>query len=245
MPQPADPTARLAARLAEAGLDLIREFPLDDDACALFPFERFGRPRSRGYLVGNTRALWAPFLAWLRQQDPMPKDPVDTYVESSIERAVAALTQASEVRVALYWSHRTNYQGTRSEPTAVPIQRLARHIGLCALSPVQLSVHETYGPWISLRAVICVDWPAQAHQDAPKTAPCDHCPRPCEAPFRTALARAQSASDASLSASVKIDWRLWLEVRQSCPVGRDFEYPADQSAYHYLADPALLRQAGS
>ncbi|MEN9577183.1 MAG: hypothetical protein RJA70_192 [Pseudomonadota bacterium] len=245
MPPPNEPAVLLGAALARTGIDLVTPFAVDGDACQLFPFERFGKSRTLGFLIGNTRALWAPFRKWTAEQSPLPPEPLDTYVETAVLQAVADLTTSSGSASAVYWSHRTDYPLGAGESGAIPVQRLARHIGFASLAPVQLSVHPVYGPWVSLRAVVCVDRPAPPSRAAPRDAPCDECPKPCQAPFALALARLQDRSAGSLASAVRSDWRGWLSVRQSCPVGGSSEYSEEQSEYHYLRDPALLRKSPS
>ena len=43
--------------------------------------------------------------------------------------------------------------------------------------------------------------------------------------------------------SVTRDWRLWLAVRDACPLGREHRYDDDQLRYHYTKDVAALRSA--
>ena len=39
-------------------------------------------------------------------------------------------------------------------------------------------------------------------------------------------------------------WRLWLAVRDACPVGREHRYGDDQIGYHYRHDRTLLCPGG-
>lgn len=232
-------------RLNDAGLDLLRPFLIDDECSKLFPFERFGRERNLGLLVGNTRALWQPFTDWYGQQHPTPSHPIDTYVQRQLEacrQAVKPLT------TRLYLSHQMDFplaDGTRGP---VPMVRLAAQVGLTGVSPVHLAVHPTYGLWISLRAVFSfdADWTDGARHDvaakdettdAPERhAPCERCQAPCV----DALSQAQQ----TLTRTGRIDaqnWRAWLGIREVCPVGGQWAYPEKQSEYHYTHNQRLLR----
>src|SRR5579862_9261859 len=77
------------AVLADAGFDIVHE--LDTAVLAGEPgLEALVDPeRRRGILIGNTRALWPPFLA-ARAADPelaADPDPIQRYTEAAIARA--------------------------------------------------------------------------------------------------------------------------------------------------------------
>jgi methylmalonic aciduria homocystinuria type C protein len=59
--------------------------------------------------------------------------------------------------------------------------------------------------------------------------PCDACPRACGPALERAL-----AGD---------DWRLWLAVRDACPLGAEHRYSEEQVRYHYTKDVDALRAA--
>ena len=219
--------AGFAARLCAHGLDLVRPFAVADVAAALgdFPLETFGQPRALGLVVGNSRALWPRLLAEL--PEPMGEHPVDEHCA----RALSAAAAATGLRHTIYPSHVT-------EPRAIPIQRIAAAAGLADLSPSHLSVHPQHGPWIALRAVVTFDAEGPPLPEEPP-ALCARCDRPCMAALDRALAVDQHRNRASIAEHQK----LWIAVRDACPVGRDSRYGADQIGYHYGKDRALLRRS--
>lgn len=175
------------ARLAQAGFDLAHAF--DVHAAAREPgLEPLAGGGALGILIGNTRALWPPFSAALR--DPAlagEAHPLDHYTERVIDAAFAG--------ARICYAHR------RIGDTFLPFQRLAVVTGLGALSPSQLVIHPVYGPWFAMRAVIVVD--GTPPDRLPIAPPCR-----CEAACKAAFARASATSDP----------RDWVAVRDACTV---------------------------
>jgi hypothetical protein len=181
--------------LAAAGFDLVHAF----DA-AIAPWLAHDRG---ALLVGNTRALWAPFCAAMT--DPAlaaERDPLDRYTERTLEAAYPT--------AKILYAHRS-YDGA-----FLPFQQLAVAAGLAALAPTHLLVHPIHGPWFALRAVILVDDLAPARVPVAKPCACDGT---CEAAF----ARAVAMPD---------DWRAWLAMRDACTL-RSSRYSDEQIRYHY------------
>jgi methylmalonic aciduria homocystinuria type C protein len=224
---------RLAAALAAPGLDIVHPFPVaafNDRADAAQRLPDLGRADALGVLIGNTRALWAPFVAACAA-DPALRasaDPVDRYVE----RCVGAAVDALGIRGIVRWAH--------APPPRLPIQRLADATGLAPLSPVGLNVHPVYGPWLALRAAVVLDVAAPPALPA-AALPCGDCPRTCGPAFDRA--RAAQRGRFGLART----WRLWLAVRDACPIGRAHRYDEAQIRYHYARDRAALdaRAAGA
>jgi len=190
------------ANLTAAGFDVAHTF--DTAAVAGEPGLAMLAGEARlGILIGNTRALWPPFTAAMR--DPAlaaERDPLERYTEQTIGAAFPTGAR-------IFYGHRL-YDGA-----FVPLQRLAAATGLGALSPNHLVIHPIYGPWFALRAIVVT------HGDPPARAaiamPCA-CSSSCTASFM----RAQRSDD----------WRDWLAVRDSCAL-RSWRYSDDQIRYHY------------
>jgi methylmalonic aciduria homocystinuria type C protein len=222
------------SRCAAAGLDLVQPFQVAWYNCAVddaFRLPDFGRSSALGVLVGNTRAIWPRFLDAVRANRPGldERHPLDSYVEATVLPALEPLTHRSEVR----WAH-------NPPPCRVAMQRLAHVSGLAYLSPSHLSVHVTYGPWIALRAAVVIDieGPSGPPPDPPN--PCPDCESHCLPRFRDAIAEA-CATPAG-HAAIERHWRLWLAVRDACPVGRSHRYSNEQIRYHYTKDRDDLRR---
>jgi cyanocobalamin reductase (cyanide-eliminating) / alkylcobalamin dealkylase len=173
------------ATLAAAGFDIAHTF--DAAVAASQPGLAMLAGEARlGILIGNTRALWPPFTAAMR--DPAlaaERDPLDRYTERVIDATFAGARR--------FYGHR------RQEGVFLPLQRLAAVTGLGALAANHLVIHPIYGPWFALRAVVVID--GDPPQRAPIPQPC--C---CDASCETTLARALGSGD----------WRDWLAVRDSC-----------------------------
>jgi len=197
--------------LAARGIDLAAPFATADYDAEVDPALRlpdFGRGRALAYVVGNTRALWPRFLASGKRR-------LDDHVMDAVRAAIPAGTR-HEIR----WAHEV--------PVTVAIQRAAAVAGLAYLAPSHLCVHPEYGPWIALRAVIVLDADGPAVRAPAIAPPCD-CARGCG----PALERALAAGEPRSTEELRDRWRLWLAVRDGCPVGRAHRYSEEQILFHY------------
>lgn len=225
----------LRSRCSPAGVDLVQPFQIawynraSGDA---FKLPDLGRSSALGVLLGNTRALWPRFLDWLRAS-PQRLDedhPLDRYVGEVVLQALQPLVHRWEVRFA-----------HEPPPRRVAMQRLAHLSGLAYLSPSHLNVHFMFGPWIALRAAVVIDIDGPPRPSSGPPNPCPDCERDCMPKFRHAAAAAGSTPEAH--AAVEQHWRLWLSVRDACPVGREHRYSDDQIGYHYTKDRDRLKRA--
>jgi cyanocobalamin reductase (cyanide-eliminating) / alkylcobalamin dealkylase len=212
------------------GLDLVHGFAAADYNEHVAHADRldcFDRPRALGLLVGNTGALWPAFTRACREDSLLAssEDPLDLFVVSSIERAIASATQLAH---RSYFAHVTT-------PRPLPIQRLADLVGLAALSPSHLAIHAQHGPWFALRAAITVDIDGPSTPAPEPARPCRACAEPCV----QALQRALAASGTSLDRrSISAHAADWIAVRDACPVGQSSRYSDAQLRYHYGVDRA-------
>jgi methylmalonic aciduria homocystinuria type C protein len=220
-----------AASALMAGLDLTAAFPVavyNRSVPEAYMLPTLGRSSPCGIILGNSRHLWFKFLEALRESKDLPKseNPLNAYVMDRVGRLVEHLPVALEVR----WAH-------TSEPSPVAMQRAAMMAGLAHTSPSYLSIHAEHGPWIALRAVIVTDADWASGEAVPAPDPCTPCPKPC----MPALDRAVAASrQMPVGKKVSRFWKLWLAVRDACPVGRASRYSDDQCEYHYRPDRAFL-----
>ena len=224
----------LQSRWIPAGLDLAQPFQVawyNRAVADAFRLPDFGRSSALGILVGNTRAIWPRFLDALRANRPGldERNPLDSYVQAIVLPALEPLIPRSEVR----WAQ-------DPPPCRVAMQRLAHLSGLAYLSPSHLNVHATYGPWIALRAAIVIDIEGPSGPSPEPPNPCPDCERYCLPRFRDAIAAAQ-ATPAGHTA-IERHWRLWLAVRDACPVGPSHRYGDAQIRYHYTKDREVLRR---
>jgi methylmalonic aciduria homocystinuria type C protein len=198
-----------ATALYAAGLDLLAPTVADARAAVL---------------VGNTRALWGPFVAWLRASPERVErpHPLDAFVREALANALAR-AERPVVRCIL-----------PTEAGAPDFVGLAVAACLLWRSPGGLGVHPVYGPWVALRALVVFDAPPDAAPAPPACPPCPHCATAC-APAFGALPRPAS------EAEFRAHWRGWAEARAACPTGAPWRYTEDQLVYHYTHDRARLR----
>lgn len=210
--------------LRSRGFDLVQSF----DAAAYnrsrhalgnsFRLPTFGRPSPLGLVVAHGAALWHVFVDAVRGSEQLQRamHPLDEYTEA----AITELQHATGSPSAAFFSHR--------DDPVIPIQRIAEVAGLAGLSPSQLSVHARVGPWLGLRAVVVFAEDHRPEAGPTLSHPCEGCSQPCLSAFEQARAKAAAP------------WQTWLEVRDSCPVGREARYPEAQIRYHYTKDRACL-----
>ena len=220
-------TAAIAARARPHGLDLVHPFTVAWFNATVEPALRLpdcGRSDALGILIGNTRALWVPFLAACRADAGLraSADPIERYVETRLTPVVTGLGACS----ALRWAH--------DPPPRLAIQRLADATGLAPLSPVGLNVHPVYGPWFALRAAVVLDLAGPAGDPPSPPLPCPDCVHTCVPLFERA--RAAQVGQTGIDDT----WPLWLAVRDACPVGRTYRYDEAQIRYHYARDRSVL-----
>lgn len=190
----------------------------------------FGRPVSQALLIGNSRKIWSPFLAWLAhegQRLELP-NPLETYVETAIGEAFETLDAPYQIR----FSH-------RPEPHHVAFQQLAEVAGLAWCSPAHLSIHPLYGCWMALRAVVVIDLPGPPGEPPGMKPLCGDCRSGCVPRFNTVLKKDHQAPPGDYD--VAACWQDWLAIRDACPIGRDYRYSDDQIRYHYIKDRSFLK----
>jgi methylmalonic aciduria homocystinuria type C protein len=222
--------AQLCSHLRLFGFDLIQPFAVgwyNDAVEEPLRLPDFGDSGRLGLLVGNSRALWPVFVDALREDPTLleARNPIETYVMRVVDAGVRGLPVRSSAR----WAHSIGRD-------MVAMQRLAEISGLAALAPANLSVHPQFGPWIALRAAVVLDLPGPVERPHMPLA-CDACQRGCLPAFQRARASWLG------SATSDNGWRLWLAVRDGCPLGREHRYCDEQIAYHYTKDPQILRAA--
>lgn len=232
-PDALQPTIR---RLQEAGLDLVHPFSVSAAQTLLGP--RIALPQVEtesplGLIVGNSRALWTPFVTSREaaQKDPPLPHPLDRYVERSLGEAL----ELSGLKFNLAYSHTLL-------PQPIPLQRIADAAGFAHLGPAHLSVHPTYGLWLALRAVVVLEFPFSDAElppggQAPRV--CEGCLAPCTGALEEAL---QHHSEPPAPKHVQLATsplrlsnhaQAWARIREVCPIGQEHKFSGPQMKYHY------------
>lgn len=227
-------TRALVAALGAEGLDLVAPARVgwyNEPAAEEHTLDDLGRPGHLVLVVGNSRALWEPFLAALGRSPGLMEaaHPLNDHVEAVVGKTVAALCPGAVVRYA-------------HQPPVFSVQELARVAGLVARAPVQLCAHPVHGTWLGLRAAVVL--PLRGPQRRPAEAgPCGACPAPCVAPFEAAVATLRSLSryHDTVEQPRSESYQRWVAFRDACPVGRESRYSEAQIRYHYTRDRQTLR----
>jgi methylmalonic aciduria homocystinuria type C protein len=208
-------------RLAASGLDLCA--PVDvaayNEDISDVP-QLLALREGPAFVVGNTRAMWPHILAGA----PLTDNPVDDWVIETIRQALA------DVPSDVYFAH-------HGGKWLVSMVRMARLAGLGEVAPTHLLVHPTFGPWISLRALVLID--AEVPPPAPEVSVCAGCPAPCVPAFAKAVELAPHGP--VVNGIAVSNWHAWVDARDACPVGREHRFSDEQVAYHYTRDPRSLK----
>ncbi|KAI3653027.1 hypothetical protein MP228_002452 [Amoeboaphelidium protococcarum] len=182
------------------------------------------------HLVYNTCAYWQRFEDHLRIQNAavpqylqIEKNPFDKSIEFNLQQAVdAELLNQSAL------SHK-KYCTVENQFEYVPFQRLAQATGLAYLHPTShLCVHPTYGPWISLRAIIVeqsFDW--QYGEISP---------------YVSKIQLVQQKLDLlRITNDFKDPLSIRLQIEQMDSTWRQYRFSQQMLRYHYNKDVDVLR----
>ncbi len=209
--------------LHPAGFDLLQPFNIDHYNENVEPQHALpaAQPNALAVLVGNTKHLWPRFVRALAQEPARLRasDPLDAFSED----VLGALEPRPE---------RVFYAHTVTPP--LPFQRMCDLSGMASLMGGRLLVHPEFGPWISLRGVLCFDREGPPPRSAVSV--CGECSSACEPAFDRAMAKTRAMDQSGVSEV----WRDWLAVRDACPLGRSYRFSEPQIRYHYLKDPEVL-----
>lgn len=180
-------------------------------------------------VLGNTKEIWNPFVAWLADDDARvaAPHPLDAYVAEVVRAAVGPGSRAE-----VHGLH------DRARPV-LSARKLAAVCGLASAGPAGLSAHDRFGPWIALRAAVVLPGPTPRGEEA--RAPCADCEGPCATALTNVLSEQGRDPGEPDHTDVARRWRSWVSVRDACPVGRSWRYDTHALAYHYTKDRSQLR----
>ncbi|KXS12182.1 hypothetical protein M427DRAFT_137426 [Gonapodya prolifera JEL478] len=171
--------AALKNHLLPHGLDLVLPFAshsyLVSSTQLLRPLPSFPRnDNPLGILVGNSKAAWPQFLAWLGH-DPSRidlSDPFDTWANTHIVDAVSAVLGLNQLpsmasdAAGSRCCHVVHGDGayhllfSSMPPFDISFQRCSAATRECYLDEtVHLALHKELGPWFGLRAILVLDIP--------------------------------------------------------------------------------------
>ena len=201
--------------LSTSGFDILHPFSLEDVEKSILRSLSIDESSGKmGYLVGNTRKIWDCFIEWLIQRPDRSEmtDPLDTFVEETIERCVGK-------SATIFWTRET-------EQYTVPVQRIAHQADLAYLSAGQFNIHPQFGPWFALRAVV-----VSSGKEVRKQSIVNPSTRDIEI---------QASALFNQLLETGGSWQEWLSLRDLYEVGREYRYSDAQIQYHYTRDKKVL-----
>ena len=231
--------ALLETSLAPAGIDLVAPMQVgwyNRHEPQSIHLPEPGGPGSLAVLIGNSVAMWEPFLLGVCDQPSLLEGhhPLDSWVE---QRVLAAVVGLDAQPSSIHW---VNGPGSRS----FSMQRAAVATGLVGMAPCRLTIHRELGLWFGLRAVLVFDLEGPAEPDWTAPFPCASCAtRPCLPLLERALGRTTRGAAPPPMMGVRGNWGPWLAMRDACPHGREHRYGELQIAYHYSKQRRYLLEA--
>ena len=221
----------IKARLKSCGFDVIDEFNTSWYNQIKPSQLRLSFPERRlALLIGNSKAIWPHFLEYYKF-NKLVKDPFDTFVRETIEDTFRKETQDDEDKsLDYFYSHET------APDRLIAFQKLASICGTAYLDEsIHLCVHQTFGAWFALRAVVIFNNIQCSTLDPP----------PPFVPVLDALELEKARTSLALAVEARKSAdpsaaRYWIEVRTSLSYGGEHRYDEQQLLYHYTKSRELL-----
>lgn len=223
----------IAERLRPFGIDLVQPLSIAEynRRCPNHTLQPYQHENPLGFVLGNTKALWEPFLRWLKESPARvdQNDPLDAYVESTVQQLISHIS-AQYCPCTARFSHCFGPLFV-DMLTAAEISGLAFHD-----DQTHLCVHPKFGPWFALRAVLVLDMPGIPFD--PAAPPRNPFPQ-LESAIRKQWNKLQCLGGLS---NWQANWREWLALREmSGPQDTlQYKYEGDQLEYHYTKDRNIL-----
>ena len=155
-------------------------------------------------------------------------NPVDTWVDSALQAAVAG--PLAPLGPSIAWP---GVDGV----APVSILAMAAHWG--RPSPLGLFIHPSYGLWVAIRGVTLLSQSVPERLEADEPHPCDECDEPCLPACPASALSAAAAPDVRLSFAERLRPGAPCEARclarGACPVGTTWRPGAEQQAHHQRA----------
>jgi len=206
---------QLSRRLSQRGFDIVSVFAAsayNKEIAIPLKLDRINENHSHGngeticVLVGNTKAIWDPFLRYLKQHpEHIETDsPLDSYIEKSIKSSLPPLFSSS---IIYSWSRSPNFISLQH---CASLSRLVFYENKYSF----LCIHPQYGPWFALRSVIILDQTynvasPQSNTDVTKGTDPSEPAKPMECPIpQEELAKITVPADGS-------GWKGLLAMRDS------------------------------
>lgn len=229
-------------RLNASGIEIVHPFKIQcyngAKANTKDHLPDFGRENTAALLVGNSAAIWQPFLQYLRDSpdrvDSM--DPFDDYLQSILQGVQDDMKNEStfaplDIEVRLSTGMGCDF---------VDMLCAARVSGLAYFSQsAHLSMHPTFGPWWAIRSVIILDVDFDESFSCPELHINPIADLEAELEIVTAALKAKGGIE-----TWKHNWREWVEMRKLS--GRhhvEHQYSEDQIEYHYSKNKQVLLRA--
>lgn len=210
---------QLREALAKRGLDICEEMNTSwyndvkpKPEMVSFPADKLGM------LIANSKAIWPHFQRWHRALEQPIANPFDQFIAEQLQ---SALDEANIKPNDIYY--------VQDMTRLVAFQRLAQTTGICMFdNDIHLCVHEKYGPWFGLRALLVLE------EQGPQ----------CERPTAPVIVLDEEEIKASVkcmeAALAGEGWQMWAQMRQCISYGKKYAYSKSQLEYHHSKNQQIL-----
>ena len=179
---------------------------------------------------------------WLAGRDPEPLIADEANLIAGSAGPLDDFCRAELSALLIGHSYRMLFPHDYDQPL-LPLVTILQGAGLLRPSPVMNSLHDRYGSWWAVRAVIALNYDRPAEGDLGQS-PCLNCDAPC---IRQCPAGAVSRTGWAFE--LCRDQRLQPDsgclshcpARQVCPAGVGFRYSEPVQRYHYRVSLNYLR----
>jgi len=212
----------LSRVLATRGFDICARFPIQlyNAHCKEhLKISAFGKETNLAVLIGASKQFWYPFVEWLKTREAIPKDPIDTYTQTTIQAIVHDIFGDGEFSVEI----RFDCYDLRSGKF-VHLQTAAHCSGAGFFDiDTMWNVHPTFGLWHMLKAVLIFDIDFSG-------------PAPVLQPNNLLTSSVKENMQALTAVATSENWRnisTRLAIRDACDRGREWRYDQDMLDYFY------------
>jgi len=175
-----------------------------------------------------------------RECDDAGENPVDYFSIKIVEQMLKITGLSSNAEVL--------YPGN----VPAPLIALGELANWSTPSPLGLGLHSRYGPWFAYRALLKTTSPLQHNETTTDSiiSPCLSCvATPCVNACPANAVSTNTRFDIGLCANFRVSdestCRTQCHARSACPVGLEYRYTEEQSAYHMThALKAVVKWAG-
>lgn len=228
------PLIQFKALLKQEGLNLVGVIPIQAAKQSWNGLGTYDYPDSGSFLLigSGGRDHWD----FVQRQSLKSKHPIEETAWASVRKALPSFVPGAQLL-------------SQKESYSFDLRGLAVLAGFGTLSPYLLLVlHPTYGPWISLRAIVYCPVALKPTIAIPEYQPCEDCERPCLTACPVSAYSIDKPWDVHKCAGHRLEEEApedhcasQCHVRLACPVGREHAYSEAEFRHRHRSSLPMIR----